>query len=34
MTHLASEAAIQDALREISQLPAVARVGSVIRVED
>jgi homoserine dehydrogenase len=34
MTHLASEAAMQDALSEISQLPAVARIGSVIRVED
>jgi hypothetical protein len=34
MTHLASEAAMQNALREIAQLPAVARVGSVIRVED
>ena len=34
MTHQAREAAMQDALREISQLPAVARVGSVIRVED
>jgi homoserine dehydrogenase len=34
MTHLAHEAAVQEALREIGELDVVERIGSVIRVED
>ena len=34
MTHEAHEAAIQQARQAIAELPAVARIGSVIRVED
>jgi hypothetical protein len=34
MTHEAHEAAVQQARRTIAELPVVARIGSVIRVED
>jgi homoserine dehydrogenase len=34
MTHEAHEAAVQQARRAIAELPSVARIGSVIRVED
>jgi homoserine dehydrogenase len=34
MTHLAHEAAVQEALSEIGRLDVVERVGSLIRVED
>jgi homoserine dehydrogenase len=34
MTHQAHEAALQQARQRIAQLPVVARIGSVIRVED
>jgi homoserine dehydrogenase len=34
MTHRAHEAAVQQARQRIALLPAVARIGSVIRVED
>ena len=34
MTHQAQEAAVQQALQEIERLDVVARVGSLIRVED
>jgi homoserine dehydrogenase len=34
MTHLAHEAAVQEALREIGELDVVERIGSLIRVED
>jgi homoserine dehydrogenase len=33
MTHDATEAPLQEALREIGKLPTVARIGSLIRVE-
>jgi homoserine dehydrogenase len=33
MTHLAREAAVQQALQEIERLEVVERVGSLIRVE-
>ena len=33
MTHLAREAAVEQALREIDGLDVVERVGSLIRVE-
>jgi homoserine dehydrogenase len=33
MTHQAHEAAMQQARAEIARLPAVARIGTVIRVE-
>jgi homoserine dehydrogenase len=34
MTHEAHEAALQEARRDIAGLPAVAQIGSIIRVED
>jgi homoserine dehydrogenase len=33
MTHLATEAAVQQAVAQIARLPVVERVGSLIRVE-